>query len=74
MKTLWACGHCRSFNLQFDAAVDVNDPENVHIYDNTSCIDCGYDGNHHYKIEDDNFDIPLDNKLPVELAKELEYL
>jgi hypothetical protein len=66
MKTIYAC-RCGSTRLWRDAAVAVNDEENVVTYDNVSCGDCSYDGHTFRKAEvPDDFD---DDRLtPEQLA------
>lgn len=64
MKKIYAC-HCGSTNLWRDAAVAVNDGDQVTTYDSVSCSDCGYDGSYYYQIEvPDDFEIgsKLDDK------------
>ena len=50
-RTIYACGACASTSLLRDAAVSINDPGEVHEYDNVACSNCGYDGTHHFSVE-----------------------
>ena len=50
-RTIYACGACASTSLLRDAAVSINDPREVHEYDNVTCPNCGYDGTHHLIVE-----------------------
>lgn len=48
---VWACPSCRSTVLHRDASVLINDPDQeVCMYDNVSCNECGYDGNRYFKV------------------------
>lgn len=41
MKKIHVCTTCGSPRVMYDAYVDVNDPDNVRVFDAVICDDCG---------------------------------
>ena len=70
MKTIYACS-CGSTNLWRDAAVSVNDTNNVITYDSVSCGDCSYDG-HRFREAQVPDDFTDDCLTPEQLASSVE--
>lgn len=46
------CSYCKSSKCYYDAYVDVNDEENVLLFDTIICDDCGHETSL-IEIEDD---------------------
>lgn len=44
MKTIQVCNTCGSPRILLDAYVNINDQDDVRIYDNAVCEDCDADG------------------------------
>ena len=65
MKTIYFCLQCNCVNLMRDAYVSVNDPEDVHTFDDVCCPNCGYDGHTYGAVEvSDDFVIDHDFMAP----------
>lgn len=54
--TVWVCVKCGSEDVMRDAYVDVNDEDDVHTYDSTTCSDCGYETSYGGVVTADEYD------------------
>lgn len=51
MKTEYRCPYCNSANVLQDAYVAMNDPDDVRVFDNKVCDDCGKDFNEAVEVQ-----------------------
>ena len=60
MKKIQVCTTCGSPRVMYDAYVDVNDPDNVRIFDAVFCDDCGKECSIHEVEVPEDFDMGSD--------------